>query len=112
MQVEERFERQRGQLAQQLDIWHQNNPAQHADYGTEHALLQPHYHVSDSAAALAALASGDVLRCAVLWFQSTVIWQPTTRRWEGDVFQYACYMMQAVVSNPQIVPSMHVAPHL
>lgn len=44
-----------GKLLQGLRMWRQNNPAQHAEYGAEHVLQAPHWHVEDSIAVLEAV---------------------------------------------------------
>ncbi len=44
-----------GKLLQGLRMWRQNNPAQHAEYGAEHVLQTPHWHVEDSIAVLEAV---------------------------------------------------------
>ncbi|GIL50837.1 hypothetical protein Vafri_6957 [Volvox africanus] len=47
-QVEARYPLVHGKLLRSLRLWRQNNPAAHAEYGTEHVLQLPHWHVEES----------------------------------------------------------------
>ncbi|GIL80830.1 hypothetical protein Vretifemale_9906, partial [Volvox reticuliferus] len=47
-QVQARYALVHGKLLRSLRLWRQNNPAAHAEYGTEHVLQLPHWHVEES----------------------------------------------------------------
>ncbi|GLI60674.1 hypothetical protein VaNZ11_002876 [Volvox africanus] len=47
-QVQARYAFVHGKLLRSLRLWRQNNPAAHAEYGTEHVLQLPHWHVDES----------------------------------------------------------------
>ena len=55
-----RFGLARAKLRQGLRVWAHNNPAQHAEYASGHVLQSPHWHVSQSLAALEVLTPADV----------------------------------------------------
>lgn len=64
--VASRFERQKGKLQQQLTIWHQNNPSQHAQYAAEHLLTAPHFHVDENLQAVAEVSQEAVMGCVAM----------------------------------------------
>jgi hypothetical protein len=59
-----------GKLLRSLRLWQYNNPAAHAEYGMEHVLQLPHWHVEESIAVLdgpmgaAAAAAADAAEAA------------------------------------------------
>jgi secreted Zn-dependent insulinase-like peptidase len=59
--VQERFATMQGRLLQGLTNWANNNPAQHAEYGSHHLLQQRHHHNATLLQAAAAAAPGQLL---------------------------------------------------
>ncbi|GLC59471.1 hypothetical protein PLESTB_001491000 [Pleodorina starrii] len=58
-QVQARYGLVHGKLLRSLRLWRHNNPAGHAEYGTEHLLQLPHWHVEDSICVLEAAAAAE-----------------------------------------------------
>jgi secreted Zn-dependent insulinase-like peptidase len=60
-QVQGRFATMQGRLLQALTNWANNNPAQHAEYGSHHLLQQRHHHNAALLQATAAAAPAQLL---------------------------------------------------